>query len=309
VFQTKPELQNSTGELKSLSSALQEMNIKMNVMKLLVDIDTNLNLAKQELHNKRYIRVAQILCDIQQLLKSVDGKDEPEILKSLRRESVLRSEAFLYELNNIWRESLVCEEEENNSQSYLIRVNIAEQGSFAELMQALHLYDELGLKLKIFSERLMENIMAILMQKQCLVELSDLHDSIVLRVQVQGHEKDKPIPVIENVKKVFEFLTFNLELRVNSNTGDTFMNLLGNVMSESFCDIFIKEILMSAIPSNNEERQAYDEVVQHTTALQEYLQTIGMHGCWLARLDCLQLFVICQKSYCKFVFEKICLSL
>ncbi|KAF4525717.1 hypothetical protein B566_EDAN011894 [Ephemera danica] len=273
--ETKPELQNSTGELKSLSTQLQEMNAKLHIIKQLVGIDQMLNLAKQELCSQHYFKVAQILCDVRQMLKPVKDQDNPDILTGLKREAVFRGEAFLYELNNIWRDSVACEAEHNDTEEYVIRIDISNQTSFGELLQALYLYDELDLKLKLFSEKLTENVMLVLMQKQCVVRVEDSGGLLVMRVCVEGQDKNTPVTVINNMERVFFCLSNVLDMTVNPSDGMTFMNLLGKLMADDFCDLFIKEILRPAIPCTNEQRLAYDAVVEHTTKLQNYLQSIG----------------------------------
>lgn len=252
------------------------MNIKIHVIKQLVEIDLKFNIAKKEMKSKNYHKVAEILCDIKKLTQSTEGKDEsePELVKAMKKEAIFISENFLFDVSNLWRETVVCEKVDDDSAvMFVIRVEVSSASSFAQLVQALHLYDELSLKTQVLSDRLLENIVITLMTQSCSIDVSASEVRSALKVTVVAATRPDPSTVISKLKEMFRYLDHSLGVKVTSTL--TLVNLLGQKMANEFCDMFIKQILSDAIPSNNKEREAYEKVVQETLDLQEFLESIG----------------------------------
>ncbi|PSN39911.1 hypothetical protein C0J52_07953 [Blattella germanica] len=273
--QTKRNLQNSIGELKSLSTSLQETNITLKILKQLVDIDTEIKAAREQQAEGHCFEAAKRIKNVGNLLD--ESKDiQLEICTSLLSEKSLLQEHFLYDMMEIWKNYIKWEETEPEKElkKVSLKIDTENKQKIEQMVAALNYFEYLDFNMKKFGNNLLKYLLTPIITGESTVEMFDFNNLAVLEV-VSKVTSEKPMytAVFANISKIFEFLHTHLNVQIEDNL--SFLNKLGELISEEFCECLIKNCLSETIPSHSRELESYTVISNATQEFQEYLVQVG----------------------------------
>ena len=275
VPQTKRDLQNSTGELERLSTSLQEVTLTMQLVQRLVEIDSVMKAARQAKEKGCYFEAAKQLKNIAFLLDQCSDT-ELEIFNALTSEKALLEEHFLYDMMEIWKSCLKWEEEEpkKDMKKVILKVDRENIMQMEQVIQGLNYFEHLDFYLKKFGNKVLKYLVWPVITQKSAVQIWRESNLAIIEVESNAASpKPHYAVVFANVMDVFNFLYSHLNVVIEENV--TFLNKLGEVISEEFCEYLIKNCLADTIPSHSNDLEAYEVIAKATEDFQAHLVEIG----------------------------------
>ncbi|XP_067009674.1 centromere/kinetochore protein zw10 homolog [Anabrus simplex] len=283
---TKRDLENSTGELKSLSSSLQEVTLMLHEVKQLVSLDNLLKEAISAKENGKYLETAKKLQQMQELLDKVSNP-EVKLYKALKKEKIYVHEHFLFDMFECWKHCLMWEERETEKdrKRVCLKIDISRLNEIEHMFQALSYIKNLDYELSKFGNKVMKFILSPLISHFGSVETVTDSTTAVLDVEtISSSEKPDYVTVLTNLGKVFNFFCKYLSLETDQNV--TFLRKLGKVISDEFCELLIKNCLADTIPSHSNDLKSFEAVAAKAEEFHNKLLEIGfLEECSKSILD------------------------
>lgn len=234
--------------------------------------------------DEEFSTAASCLLNINTLLSFpvVDGEEEINVMQNLRTEYSVLKEKFVVDLSEFWKTHVVWKISQDKSGSLpstpveLILVH-SERGKAAieEAVLAMEKTNILEKKLKLFSDRLVANLIKLLVSDDTSrIEITESRGEKKLKLICTAQDKmvaPKPDVAFKKLEQLFDFL-FRYLLNVTSGTVTksdddkeaTLMERLGHLCADRVIDMIVKECLVNAIPSSKAELEKFREVVIQT---------------------------------------------
>ncbi|KAK6641429.1 hypothetical protein RUM44_013140 [Polyplax serrata] len=273
------ELLGCTSELESLSCSLKEVNFFLKTLQELLAIDDLLRQSKESMKQKEYCKCAEILQNAKNCIKNNTEKLEKiEIFKMLSQEVTLTFEHLMHTISEIWSSSIKISTKhtagmELKSTQVILSIQKNICNEFTDILNASS-YLEANLNEMKFSKMLLGEILNPIVFKKtnCTVDESENEIRMILEIL---NESSKPsyLDVFENIKQIINFLKVNVDIKLS--TGQNFLSVIGNFISEDFLDSLINKYLSESIPTNLEAFDSYKDVVNNAEKLETSLQNDG----------------------------------
>jgi hypothetical protein len=247
----------------------------MRLVQQLVEIDTVMKAARQAKEKGCYFEAAKELKTIGFLLDQCSDT-ELEIFNALTSEKALLEEHFLYDMIEIWKSCLKWEEAEprKDMKKVILKVDRENIMQMEQVIQALNYFEHLDFYLKKFGNNVLKYlVMPLITQKSTVKIYSESNLAIVEVESNAASPKPHYVVVFADVMDVFNFLYSHLNVVVEENV--TFLNKLGEMISEEFCEYLIKNCLADTIPSHSNDLEAYDVIAKETEDFQAHLVETG----------------------------------
>ncbi|XP_046388776.1 centromere/kinetochore protein zw10 homolog [Ischnura elegans] len=275
--EVKTKLTSSTGEMKRLTEALQEVSLMLNFVNELVELDRLLTKAKEKQNEKCYLETAELLKEANVLIQEPSNFiHKLEIFPILKENSTLLREKFIYDMSEIWKACVQVKYDEtvDETKITILKVKMGCAEELRQLAMALEFYNELSFKVNRFGTHLLSHILEPVILHECAVIANDEKNCALLEVQFQ-RDSEKPSfqMTLENLKFVFNFLNEHLNFKLKDDI--KLLEKIGLVTSDDFCDCFIKSCLSDTVPCSSEELVKFDEVIQQTEEFQSFLMDVG----------------------------------
>nr|CAD7395117.1 unnamed protein product [Timema cristinae] len=260
-IQIKGELQNSTGELQTLSVSLQKAALKLQFINQLVTVDTLLKRASEAHSNKQYLDEVEALKSLLELLQQTTKTESPDIFRALSLERVCLYERFMWEEMQL----------DNGCHQTSLKVVVDTDGELERVFQALASLDQLTLNLHKFSTKVLKLLLEPCILQCVSVKCVGDKDSNTAVIDVKSTANttlarpELPV-VLSNLKAVLEFLATHLNIPVGDR--GTFLHLVGEVISEELCRCLITDCLGEHVPSSSRELPTFDIVAQQIQCFQ-----------------------------------------
>jgi Centromere/kinetochore Zw10. len=247
----------------------------MQLVQQLVEIDTVMKAARQAKEKGCHFEAAKELKNIGFLLNQCSDT-ELEIFNALTSEKALLEEHFLYDMMEIWKSCLKWEEAEPRKDMKKVTLKVDRENimQMEQVIQALNYFEHLDFYLKKFGNKVLKYLVMPLITQKSTVEI--LNDSSLAIIEVKS-DAASPKPhymvVFANIMDVLNFLYSHLNVVIEENV--TFLNKLGEMISEEFCEYLIKNCLADTIPSHSNDLEAYEVTAKATEDFQAHLVEIG----------------------------------
>ncbi|CAB3379430.1 Hypothetical predicted protein [Cloeon dipterum] len=236
--QTKADIQNTSRELKTLSDGLRKASFKANCMVELQELEHSLKSVQHLSKSQSFYSAAEISMKMLQVAK-VQKEIEPEVMKAVKTEAIIAHQQLLHELDSVWKESLVCQHDEDG----LILVKVVPQ-PLPELVSALQLTGNLY-NLQTFANRLIDLPISAAMKKTTNYEVGQGQ----VTMTVENDNLPTVVDVLERLAMIFEVLNVPI-----NKEEESLLKPLGAEISDQFCSMFIEEVLRKSVPATAEER-------------------------------------------------------
>ncbi|KYN00573.1 PREDICTED: centromere/kinetochore protein zw10 homolog [Cyphomyrmex costatus] len=268
--QIKIELSSSTKELKTLSQALKESSISLQLSHQLISIHKCIKSIQTTQKEKQYIDTAKILQQIQSLLNTHSLLHDLEIYTAIKNEYCNLSRSCLMEASGLLHDRICWSNDMKESETVNSICIKNKYDDIQELMQGLDIMGHFENELEVFSTKLMDFIIKPIIYDHCSVYVVKEKE-----FTVEILEKNKMLcykGVLYNMNLLFKFLHQHLNLTVNN---ETFLRRFQPHLLEKLSHPLITDCLSHTIPTSNADLKNFEPVVETINEFQNYLVEIG----------------------------------
>nr|XP_011698225.1 PREDICTED: centromere/kinetochore protein zw10 homolog [Wasmannia auropunctata]XP_011698226.1 PREDICTED: centromere/kinetochore protein zw10 homolog [Wasmannia auropunctata] len=269
--QVKIELSGSTKELKTLSQALKESNISLQLSHQLISLHKCIKSIKKTQEEKQYVDTARTLQEMQSLLYNPHNLlHDLEIYAAIKDEYCNLYRSCLMEASSLLHDR-ICWSHDVKEDKTVNSVTVkSKYDDIQELMQGLHVMDHLETELEVFSTKLMDIMIKPIIYDQCSVYVVKER---VFTVEILEKNKTPCYKgVLYNLKLLFKFLHQHLSLVVDN---ETFLRRLQPHLLEQLSRPLIADCISHTIPTSNADLKNFEPVVEMINEFQNYLVEIG----------------------------------
>ncbi|XP_075216014.1 zeste-white 10 kinetochore protein [Lycorma delicatula] len=273
--QIKREVSDSTGELQKLQDTLQETEFSLSLAGKLILIHRCITEARNLQESLHFVEAAKKLKEFERLLNEDQNELKCiDIFDALEDELIKSQSNFSYSVLEKWKPCITWHETDIdiNKTCKQITLHITEGNLKSELIKALHYYDFLVLEINKFGDKLLRNILFLIISKKSRVLVSQEKPQTLL-IETENIKNTSCVDVISNLTIVFNFLFLNLS--VDFGDRNNFIIELGESISDNFCQYFITNCLDEAVPKRQEELISYEKNIKILIKFDNLLHEIG----------------------------------
>ncbi|XP_067210231.1 centromere/kinetochore protein zw10 homolog isoform X2 [Linepithema humile] len=273
--QVKIELSGLKKDLKTLLKILTESKISLQLSQQLISLHKCIKSIKKTQEEKRYIDTAKALQEMQSLLDNPHSLlQELEIYAAIKDEYCNLFRLYLAEVSSLLQDRIRWNSDEENGKTITSITINNEYDDLQELIQGLHIIDNLENDLQTLSTKLIDCIISPIIYDHCSVYVVK---ETVFTVKIV--EKKKALcykGVLYNLKLFFKFFHQHLNLLVTENSShDTFLKRMQPHLLEQLSDLLTKHCISHTIPTSNADLKNFEPVVEAINEFQAYLVEIG----------------------------------
>lgn len=260
--------------MKTLSQALKESNISLQLSHQLISLHKYIKSIKKTQEEKRYVNTAKTLQQMRFLLDNPHSLlHELEIYMAIKDEYCNLFRSCLMEASGLLHDRICWSSDVKESKTITSITIKSEYDDIQELMQGLHIMDHLENELEIFSTKLMNYIVKPIIYDNCSVYVVKER---VFTVEILEKKKMSCYKgVLYNLELLFKFLHQHLNLIVVDN--ETFLRRLQPHLLEQLSRPLIADCISHTIPTSNADLKNFEPVVETINEFQNYLVVIGTY--------------------------------
>lgn len=293
------ELENSTGELHTLSTKLMEIGLVLHHVSRFVQLNEALIAACKLHEQEEYYQAAQHILRLEDLLE--DSKSEANdliIYHSIKSEVRLNHERLLYELKDIWKQGLRLEEPELDIEGCGLKKSISKKkkphraclvvetaflNKLEGVFTALSALGSFDYHLSKFASNLMRLILQPLASFEGqvnVIQVPGLGNRALLDVETYPNKPQPPYTmVLQNLRKVFEFMRQYLILKVEqAERGGNMVTLvqrIGAMIGNQLCELLVTGCLAHTVPAYGHSLDTFQFAATEAMAFHQELKAIG----------------------------------
>ncbi|KAL6268596.1 hypothetical protein P5V15_001728 [Pogonomyrmex californicus] len=270
--QIKIELSGSMKELKTLSQALKESNISMQLSHQLISLHKCIVSVRKTKEDKQYVDTAKTLQQMQSLLDNPHSLlHDLEIYTAIKDEYCNLFHSCLREASDLLNDRICWNSNVKDGKTINSVTIKTEYDDIQELMQGLDIMDSFENELETFTSKLMDYIIKPIIYDHCSVYVVK---EKVFTVEILEKKKMPCYKgVLYNLKLLFVFLHHHLNLIVADN--ETFLKRLQLCLLEQLSHCLITDCISHTIPTSNADMKNFEPVVETINEFQNYLVEIG----------------------------------
>ncbi|EFN64147.1 Centromere/kinetochore protein zw10-like protein [Camponotus floridanus] len=269
--QVKIELPGLTKELKTLSQKLKESNISLKLSHQLINLYEYIKSIREMQEEKRYIDTAKTLWQIQSLLDNPHScLQDLDIYMAIKDEYCNLFRSYSLEVSQLLHDCICWNNDVKDSKTIISITIKSEHDNIQELIQALHIINNLDNFLQKFLMNLMNHVINPIIHDHCSVYV------IKERVFTIEILEKKKMPcfksVLYNLKLLFKFLHQHLNLTVTDN--ETFLKKMQPHLLKQLSHSLTTDCISYTIPTSNANLKNFEPVVEAINEFQDYLVEI-----------------------------------
>ena len=266
----KSQLGECNKELMELTNDIQELGLTLNIVnniKVCYDAIEDGNelisegkwLAASQMLNKSLTFVKNNSCDV--------AEENIKILPALKKEMIRQQQQLLESVCKQWHKNVTISSPSNNKNSILISftgdnsTDVVHTMFYADLLT--NQLEELALKMK-------KNFLEPILTQECTIKT----EGKKLDLSLVATTVPEPRRVFQLVRMFFSFVSINLDIKL---PGDScVMSELSPLLATWLCDHMVRHVLAPAVPDTPDQLDTYQEIMDQTEQLQEYLVKINL---------------------------------
>ncbi|KAM0735806.1 Centromere/kinetochore protein zw10-like protein [Formica fusca] len=269
--QVKIELPGLTKELKTLSQKLKESNISLKLSHELMNLHEYIKSIKGMQEEKRYIDTAKTLQQMQILLDNPHSfLQDLEIYVAIKAEYCNLFRLYSIEVSRLLYDCICWNNDVKDSKTITSIIIKNDYDNIQELIQGLHIINNLENFLQTFLMNLMNHIINPIIHDHCSVYV--IKERIFT---IEILEKNK-MPcfkgVLYNLKLLFKFLHQHLNLAVTDN--ETFLKRMQPLLLKQLSHSLTTDCISYTIPTSNANLKNFEPVIEAINEFQDYLVQI-----------------------------------
>ncbi|KAK9303924.1 hypothetical protein QLX08_004517 [Tetragonisca angustula] len=270
--QVKIELSGSTKELKTLSQALKESNVMLQLSNQLLTLHECIKSVKNYQEGKRYVNAAETLCHMQAILyNSQTDLRDLDIYMAIEEEYLNLYTSFLSETSSLLHERICwtgIDEEDAKAVTLTVK---NEMDDTQDLIQSLYCIDNLSSYLHSFSTTLMDHIIGPIINDDCSVYVVN---EKIFTVEVLNKRKPHGYKsVLHNLELLFKFLHQHFQFTVHDD--ETFLKEIQPHLLERLSTSLKNDCISRITPTSSVDLKNFTPIVQAINDFQYFLVKIG----------------------------------
>ncbi|KAF3420746.1 hypothetical protein E2986_03244 [Frieseomelitta varia] len=270
--QVKIELCGSTKELKTLSQALKESNVMLQLSNQLLTLHECIKSVKNYQEGKRYMNAAETLCHMQAILyNSQTDLRDLDIYMAIEEEYLNLYTSFLSETSSLLHER-ICWTGIDEEDAKAITLTVKnEMDDTQDLIQSLYCIDNLSSYLHSFSTTLMDHIIGPIINDNCSVYVVN---EKIFTVEVLNKSKPHGYKsVLHNLELLFKFLHQHFQFTVHDD--ETFLKEIQPHLLERLSTSLKNDCISRITPTSSVDLKNFAPIVQAINDFQYFLVKIG----------------------------------
>jgi len=282
--QMKMQLGHCSKELTQLNTQIQELGLTLQVVEKIKLCYTSVEHGNDCVREGRWLEAAKTMNCSLQLVRNrtcAINEDDVYILPAIKKELMVQQEKLQDQICNTWSDSVTFSQVQVKDQGethHTLKVNFFtptgdyDTGKVSELVQAMHFCEILEDKLADLGQQLKQQFLIPILTRPCTLTVDP--SSVTL---VHSSRPSDSLPatqnVFRNIKDMFAFLCGCFPVSLEDDT--TLLGNLGKLIASDLCDLLVRECLAPAVPSTPAQLPEYDDVIEKTEQLHQYLADIG----------------------------------
>lgn len=267
----KVELSGSTKELKTLSQTLKESNISLKLSHHLISLHECIKSIKETQEKKQFVKTAKTLQQMHSLLDDSHSLlHNLEIYTAMKNEYCNLSRSYSVGVSKLLQDRICWSTNQETDKT--VNLVTIKSDDIQELMQGLHIIENLENNLQAISTKLMDYIIDPIIHDRCSVYVVKEKTFTVEILE----KKDTPCykSVLHNVKMLFMFLHNHLNLKIVDN--DSFLSRMRPHLLDRLSHTLTTDCISHIVPTSNADLKNFKPIVNTINEFQNYLVEIGM---------------------------------
>ncbi|XP_050455461.1 centromere/kinetochore protein zw10 homolog isoform X2 [Cataglyphis hispanica] len=269
--QIKIELPGLTKELKTLSQKLKESNISLKLSHELMSFHEYIKSIKGTQEEKRYIDIAKTLRQMQTLLDNPHSfLQDLEIYVAIRDEYCNLFRLYSIEVSRLLHDCICWNNDMKDGKIITSIIIKNEYDNMQELIQGLHVINNLENFLQTFLMNLMNHIINPIIHDHCSVYVIKERE---FTIEILERKKMPCFKgVLYNLKLLFKFLHQHLNLTISDN--ETFLKRMQPQLIKQLSHSLTTDCISYTIPTSNANLKNFEPVIEAINEFQDYLVQI-----------------------------------
>ncbi|XP_076655809.1 zeste-white 10 kinetochore protein [Halictus rubicundus] len=270
--QVKIELSGSTKELKTLSQALKESNMMLQLSNQLLTIHKCIKFVKNSVEEKRYVDAANTLCQMQTILYNPQSDlRDLDMFTAIEEEHLNLYTSFLANTSSLLRER-ICWTGVEDKDPNVITLSVKDEfDDMQELIQGLHCIDNLSSYQHKFAITLMDHVINPIINDDCSVYVANER---VFTIEILNKKKSPSYKsVLHNLELLFKFL--HQHFNVITHDEETFLKEIKPHLLDKLSASLTTNCISRIVPTSSAELKNFTPIVQAIYDFQYFLVDIG----------------------------------
>ena len=271
----KTQLGDCNKELLQLTNEMQELSLTLQVVNKIKVCYDAIEDGNEFAGEGKWLSASKSLAIGLDFVKTnTCGLDEEniKILPAIKLEMIRQQQMLLETMCKKWKENVIMTKDDNQS-TFLIKFAGDKEDAASEVIQAMFHSQLLGEQLTKLAAGLKQHFLEPVMTSNCSLGVDMETKKMVLTVQ--SSSAPPPAQVFQQVREVFSFVTIHLDVALEEEGGHL-VSELAPLLSCWLCDALVRHVLAPAVPDTPEQLHTYQDTVERTEQLQEYLVNIEL---------------------------------
>lgn len=260
--------------MKTLSQKLKESNISLKLSHQLINLHEYIKSIKEMQEEKRYIDTAKTLSQMQSLLdNSHSFLQDLEIYVAIKDEYCDLFRLYSIEVSRFLHECIYWNNDVKDGKIVTSLIIKSENDNIQELIQGLHIINNLENFLQTFLMNLMNHIINPIIHDHCSVYVIE---EKIFTIEILEKKKMPCFKsVLCNLKLLFKFLHQHLNLTITDN--ETFLKKMQPYLLKQLSHSLTTDCISYIIPTSNANLKNFEPVIEAINEFQDYLIQIGIY--------------------------------
>ena len=268
----KTQLGDCNKELLQLTNEIQELSLTLQVVNKIKTCYDAIEEGNEMVSEGKWLAASKTLAQGLDFIKRNNcGLDEEniKIIPVIKLEMIRQQQRLLETVCRQWRDRVVISKEENQS-VFWIKYSGDKQVVAKEMLQAMYFSELLDEQLLRMAINLKQNFLEPIMKKTCCLTIDE--DTRKLTLTPTSKAAPSPGLVFRQIRELFSFISIYLDVCLDPDQDQvTLLHSLSPHLCSWLTDSVVRLVLAPSVPDSPAQLSAYQETVDQTEELQEYL--------------------------------------
>ena len=269
----KTQLGDCNKELLQLTNEIQELSLTLQVVNKIKTCYDAIEEGNEMVSEGKWLAASKTLAQGLDFVKRNNcGLDEEniKIMPVIKLEMIRQQQRILETVCKQWRERVVMSKEENQN-VFWIKYSGDKQIIAKEMLQAMYFSELLEEQLVRLAINLKQNFLEPIMTKTCCLNIDEDNRKLTL-TPTSAKSAPSPSLVFRQIRELFSFISIYLDVSLDPDQDHvTLLSSLSPHLCSWLTDSVVRLVLAPSVPDSPAQLSAYQETVDQTEQLQEYL--------------------------------------
>ena len=269
----KTQLGETNKELLELNNEIQELHLTLQVVNKIKTCYDAIEDGNEFVTEGKWLSASKTFSKGLEFVRtnSCDLEEENiKILPAIKMELIRQQQSLTETLCQQWVENVLVTDESDGGSCFHIKFDQERDRVVPELVEAMHHAQLLEEKLVKLVASLKSHFLEPIMTSDCRITIEPRK----LEIKVVSQKTPEIIRVFDQLRDLFKFLCAFLEVPLPGNT--SLVGQMAPLLCSWLCEKLVRSVLAPAVPDTPDKLHTYQEIVDQTESLQEYLVNIGL---------------------------------